>query len=78
VDGWEIVTRLRDVHSDWPDTQEPHFVYVLGPAIVPATDVRSGAIWSQRNYAAIDLLLSGACTTISDAVAKTKERLAAD
>lgn len=76
VEAWEIVDRLRDVHREWPDGQEPHFVYALGPAMVPATEVRSGPIWSQRNYAAIDLLLSGACATISDAVAKTKERLA--
>lgn len=76
VEDWEIADSLRAVHPDWPDEQEPHFVYSLGPAMVPAKEVRSGPIWSQRNYAAIDLLLSGACATISDAVAKTKERLA--
>lgn len=75
VEDWHVVDRLKDENASWPENDGPHFVYRLGPAIIPTTEVRSGNIWSARNYVAIDLLLSGACQSISEAVAATKKRL---
>jgi hypothetical protein len=75
IEDWNVVDCLKDKCVSWPENDVPHFVYRLGPAIIPATEVRSGNIWSARNYVAIDLLLSGACRNIGEAVAATKQRL---
>jgi hypothetical protein len=75
VEDWKIVNRLKDESPLWPERDQPYFVYQLGPAIIPAVEVRSGAIRNARSYVAIDLLLSGTCKTISEAVAATKGRI---
>jgi hypothetical protein len=79
VDLYEVVTRPHDYipeiipQADWSD--EPHFLYTLGPPIVPAKSVRNGKIWpNARLWCALDLLLT--CHTISEARDKTQERLA--
>lgn len=53
-----------------------HYLYHLGPTIVPGREVKSGSIKrALRVWAALDLLLT--CDTISEARDKTRERLAA-
>jgi hypothetical protein len=79
VDNYEVITRPHDYipeiipQADWSD--EPHFLYTLGPPIEPARPVRNGKIWpNARLWCALDLLLT--CETISEARDKTQERLA--
>jgi hypothetical protein len=53
-----------------------HYLYHLGPPIIPPHEVSSGTIKrALRVWAALDLLLT--CETINEARDKTKERLAA-
>lgn len=75
VEHYEVITNF-DPH--FPGTTEgkmrPHFLYHLGAAIRPSHDVRTGQLFrAARIYAHIDLLLT--CDTISDAGAKTRERV---
>ena len=57
-----------------PGPWKPHFLYTLGPAIVPQKIVKTGRIYrSGRVWAMLDLLL--ACDTISQARDLTKKRL---
>lgn len=79
VDNYEVVTRPHEhipeiiPEADWSD--EPHFLYTLGPPIVPNQPVTNGKIWpNARLWCALDLLLS--CETIGEARDKTQERLA--
>jgi hypothetical protein len=67
VDDYEVITRPHDYISeiipeaDWSD--EPHFLYTLGPVIEPPRHVRTGTIYrNQRVWCALDLLLT--CETI--------------
>jgi hypothetical protein len=80
VDHYEVITRPHDYipevipEADWSD--EPHFLYTLGPPIEPAQPVPNGKIWpNARLWCALDLLLTS--ETIRDAVDQTRERLAA-
>lgn len=53
-----------------------HYLYHLGPTILPGREVKSGRVkQALRVWAALDLLLT--CETIDEARDKTKERLAA-
>jgi hypothetical protein len=79
IDDYEVVTRPHEhipeiiPEADWSD--EPHFLYTLGPPIVPNQPVANGKIWpNARLWCALDLLLS--CETIGEARDKTRERLA--
>ncbi len=79
VDHYEVISRPHDYipeiipEADWSD--EPHFLYTLGPPIEPARPVPNGKIWpNARLWCALDLLLT--CATISEARDKTRERLA--
>jgi hypothetical protein len=79
VERYEVITRPHEhipeiiPEADW--TEEPHFLYTLGPPIVPAKPVHNGKIWpNARLWCALDLLLT--CETISEARDKTQERLA--
>ena len=79
IDSWEVVRNLASVDRRWPSTDSEHFVYSLGPAIKPQTEVRTGNIFrNARVRAALDLLISGQCATIREAADLTKERLALD
>lgn len=76
VESWELIRNLKKFDKRWPREDFEHLVYTLGPEMRPARELKSGrVIWAARVYAAIDLLLSGSCDTISEAVTKTKERL---
>jgi hypothetical protein len=53
-----------------------HYLYHLGPPILPTREVKSGSVQrALRVWAALDLLLT--CETINEARDKTKQRLAA-
>jgi hypothetical protein len=74
IDAWKVVT---DIHAEMPELTpgpwEPHFLYTLGPAIVPPQVVKTGSIYpSGRVWAMLDLLLTS--KTISDARDRTKRR----
>jgi len=80
VDHYEVITRPHDYipeiipEADWSD--EPHFLYTLGPPIEPPRPVPNGKIWpNARLWCALDLLLTS--ETIREAVDNTRERLAA-
>ena len=52
----------------------PHYLYTLGPPIIPSKTVRNGRVaMANRVYAAIDLLLT--CDTISEAGEQTRARM---
>jgi hypothetical protein len=74
VDRYEIITTWE---PHFPDTTEasfqPHYLYHLGPRIMPAHTVRTGNIpRAGRVWAALDLLLT--CDTISEARDQTHAR----
>lgn len=78
VDGFDVVRDLSTNNPEWPKTNVDHFVYRLGPAIKPSSEIRTGNIFKNgRVHCAIDTLISGAFKTISDARDETKRRLAA-
>jgi hypothetical protein len=56
---------------DW--AHERHWLFSLGPPIVPAKEVRTGKLWpTHRGWIAIDLLLT--CETVAEARDKTQQR----
>lgn len=77
VEAWEVVSELgKRIPGCRHPLSGPHYLYTLGPPVVPSKAVRNGNIvMANRAYAAIDLLLT--CDTISDAARLTRERLAA-
>lgn len=80
VEHYEVVTKPHDFIpevKDWVNwTDEPHFLYTLGPALpLPDHEVRSTQTMRNRRVeVALDLLLT--CDTIPEAVDRTRERLA--
>ena len=62
VDKYEVITRPHDYipeiipQADWTD--EPHFLYTLGAAIVPAKPVAPARSGRTRLWCALDLLLT--------------------
>ncbi len=76
IEGYTVA---RNVHPDFPempnqDFDTDHFIYQLGPAIIPNKDVKTGNIYpSGRVWAMLDTLLT--CDTISDARDLTHQRL---
>ncbi len=78
VQSWEVV---RDIHKHIPELDpgiwhEPHYLYQLGPAIVPSKPIPIGKIYAPGPvHAMIDLLLT--CTTVAEARTKSNERIAA-
>lgn len=74
IDRYEIITAWE---PHFPGTTEPsippHYLYHLGPRIMPAKSVRTGNIFrSGRVWAALDLLLT--CETIAEARDRTQAR----
>lgn len=74
VDDWRVIT---DIQAEMPELTpgrwKPHFLYSLGPPILPPRPVRTGGIYpSGRVWAMLDLLLT--CETISEARDKTRLR----
>ena len=78
IKSFEIVENLAAYNRHWPErTDGDHFVYRLGSPMRPPREVRTGKIYPNgRVWCAIDTLLSGEFTTVSDARDETQRRLA--
>jgi len=75
VDSYEVFTDPSLYFPEIPKANwDPHYLYHLGPPIVPTKTVKSGKkiIRSMRVWAMLDLLLT--CDTIQEARDKSKER----
>lgn len=78
VDSFSKIRDLSTHNPAWSKTDVDHFVYHLGPAIKPASEIRTGKLFMNgRVHCAIDTLISGAFKTIAEARDETKRRLAA-
>jgi hypothetical protein len=77
VHGYKVFTDAHEAIPELAPRQvERHYLYLLGPPIVPSETVKTGNLWrNQRVEAMIDLLLT--CDTIREARDMTQERLAA-
>lgn len=77
IDDWEIVDDLRPrIPEIGFVPSKPLFLYDLGPAIMPAEEVRTGKVYRNgRVWAMLDLLLTS--PTVSEARDRTKQRLEA-
>jgi hypothetical protein len=75
VESYEVVDDLKKAFPDQPSRKvRPQFLYKLGPAIVPAQRVQTGAIYpSGRVWCAIDALLTS--QTIAEARDRTQARM---
>lgn len=77
IEEYVISTNMRSEIAEMPDEEwnEPHFIYMLGPAITPTKEIKTGKIYpSGRVWCHLDALLT--CDTISDARDLTKKRMA--
>ncbi len=73
VEEAKVITEVRKEMPELnPGKWKPHFLYRLGPPIVPHREVRSGPIRNARRWVMLDLLLTS--NTIKEAAALTKER----
>ena len=77
VEDYVISTDLHEQFAEMRSkTRDRHFVYTLGPPIVPPKTVKTGNLFrGARVWAAIDLLFT--CDSISEARDRTNARLAA-
>jgi hypothetical protein len=75
IDSYEMTEDVSSVNPLWLKTDVAHFVYHLGPAMLPASEMRTGNLFrAARVSCAIDTLLSGEFQTLSDAAVETKRR----
>jgi hypothetical protein len=76
VASFEVVQDVSKRNKQWPKTEVEHFVYELGPSMRPTATMHTGNLFrAQRVWCAIDTLLSGQFSTISEARDETKSRL---
>jgi hypothetical protein len=78
VEHYEVFTDPHEHIPEIPsqDFGERHYLYHLGPPIIPPRIVRTGGVYRAAHAeAAIDLLLT--CDTISEAHERTRQRLQA-
>ena len=75
IDDFEIITNFAPHFPGTTDKETgPHFLYHLGPGIIPNRTVKTGNLFrAARIYAHIDLLLTS--DTIAEAGVKTRARL---
>jgi hypothetical protein len=77
VESYEVITRphkyIPEIHEDEDWSDNPHFLYVLGPAMEPAREIRSGNLFRNgRVWCSLDLLLTA--SSISEARDLTRQR----
>ena len=77
VEAYDVITHPHDYIPEISDavdwSEEPHFLYELGPAIEPPVEIGTGNLWrNQRVWVALDLLLSS--PTIAQARTATRAR----
>jgi hypothetical protein len=77
IESYDVTSDVSLVNKEWLSTDTgDHFVYKLGPAMQPPKAVKTGNLYrNARVSCAIDTLLSGAFSTISDARDETNRRL---
>ncbi|MDH5824197.1 hypothetical protein QFW77_14545 [Luteimonas sp. RD2P54] len=76
IEHVDVTDHLQNVDPRWPTTNSPHFVYTLGPAMVPALPLGLGTIYpNMRNWVALDLLLSGIAKDYKDAIDRMRKRV---
>lgn len=75
IEDYVIETNMQKIIPEMPATEwGPHFVYTLGPAIIPSKEIKTGNIYpAGRVWCHLDLLLT--CDTISEARDLTKQRM---
>ncbi len=75
IEGYVIATNIHNEIAEIPDKEwEPHFIYNLGPAIIPPKEIKTGSIYPNgRVWCHLDTLLT--CDTISEARDITKKRM---
>ena len=75
VDSYKVTKNFHEEFNELPNHAEnPHYVYKLGKAIVPSTEVKKGNIYSSgRVWCHLDTLLTS--NTISEARDITQERM---
>lgn len=75
IEDYVIATDLHSEIPEMPYTDErPHFIYTLGPPIIPPKEIKTGKIYaSGRVWCHLDLLLT--CDTIAEARDLTQKRL---
>ncbi len=75
VEDYLVTKNLHEVIPEMPDCLDiDHFVYILGPAIIPSKVVKTGKIYmSGRRWAMFDTLLTS--DTISEACEISKARM---
>lgn len=75
VEKVEVVVDLSKIDRRWPKGSDPAFLYTLGPAMRPSAEIRTGKIYATNSHqCALDTLLSGAYSTVAEAVAETNRR----
>ncbi|MGO9317317.1 MAG: hypothetical protein ACLPXT_09790 [Terracidiphilus sp.] len=75
IDTFEIAKDVSKCNHAWCKTTKDHFVYRLGPPMLPKQEIRTGNLFrAQRVECAIDTLLSGAFDTVRAACDETKRR----
>lgn len=76
IESYEVTDNLHPYIPEIPDVtlSQTHFVYTLGPAIIPSKEVKTGKkiVMSNRVWAHIDALLTA--DTISDAMDISRAR----
>ena len=75
IENYVVTKNMHDEIVEMPDEkwEDDHFVYTLGPAIVPSKEIKTGKIYpSGRVWAMLDTLLTS--DTISEARDISKER----
>src|SRR5205814_1139717 len=74
VDEYEVIENLKNACPGIPDVPvNPHYLYKLGPAIVPTREVKTGNVYPNgRVWCAIDTLLT--CGSVSEARDLTQTR----
>ena len=74
IESYKIESDLSSINENWPNKDNDHFIYKLGPAMKPLEIVKSGPVWNRRAWCFIDTLLSGTCKTIEEAIDETGRR----
>ena len=75
VDSFDIAEDVSSLNPKWVPTESDHFIYKLGPPMLPAVEMKTGNLYiNSRVWCAIDTLLSGAFNTIEEARNETDRR----
>jgi hypothetical protein len=79
VESYEIMLNVADKNPHWCDTADEHFIYKLGPAMMPPRELKAATAddkvkQAMRVWCAIDTLLSGQFDLLHQARDETQRR----